>query len=60
MEENRLPEFGSMEELVEFLDTHDMCKYQDQMPEAHCDVVIEKRTFLLAVDQNIMVTVQFV
>lgn len=35
MKENELPEFGSLEELVEFFDTQDMGEYD--LPEVHFD-----------------------
>ena len=54
MSENKLPEFGTVEELVEFFDTHDMGEYWDEMPEAHFEVNIQKRTFLVAVDEELM------
>jgi hypothetical protein len=54
MSENRLPEFGTVEDLVDFFDTHDMGKYWDEMPEAHFDVDIQKHTFLVAVDEELM------
>jgi predicted HicB family RNase H-like nuclease len=52
MAENKLPEFESIEELVEFFDTHDMGEYE--LPEAQFDVDIQKRTFLVSVDKELM------
>lgn len=52
MSENRLPEFESMADLVEFFDTHDMGYFD--LPDAAFDVNIEKRTFLVAVDKDLM------
>ena len=46
--DKRMLEFGSIDELVEFFDTHDMGDYWDQMPKAHFDVDITKRTHELA------------
>lgn len=37
---NSLPKFSSLEELVEFFDTHDMGEYWDSMPEAHFEINI--------------------
>jgi len=54
MSESRLPEFETIEDLVEFFDDHDMGKYWDEMPEAHFDVNIQRRIFLLAVDGELM------
>ena len=49
-----LPTFRSLDHLVEFFDTHDMGEYWDQMPEAHFDVDIKRRTHLVAIDDEIM------
>ncbi len=54
MSETKLPEFESVEELVEFFDTHDMGEYAENMPEVQFDVDIQKRTFLVAVDKELM------
>ena len=54
MSENKLPEFETVEELVEFFDTHDMGEYWNEMPEAHFEVDIQERTFLVAVDEELM------
>jgi hypothetical protein len=35
-----MPHFASLDDLVEFFDTHNMGKYWDQMPEAHFEVNI--------------------
>jgi len=48
-----LPRFESLLELVEFVDTHDMGEYWDQMPEAHFEVAIKRRTHLIAIDEAI-------
>lgn len=39
-----MPHFASLDELVEFFDTHDLGEYWDQMPEAHFEVDIKRRT----------------
>ena len=54
MSESKLPEFETIEDLVEFFDNHDMGEYWDEMPEAQFDVNIQKRTFLVAVDGELM------
>ncbi len=43
-----MPEFGSIDELVEFFETHDMGEYWDHKPKAEFDVDITKRTHELA------------
>lgn len=54
MSENKLPDFGSIDELVEFFDNHDMGDYLDEMPEAHFDVDIQRRTFLIPIDGELL------
>jgi hypothetical protein len=48
-----LPRFKSLDELVEFFDTHDMGEYWDQMPEAHFDVDIKTRRHFFAIDADL-------
>ena len=50
---NILPSFGSLDRLVKFFDSHDMGEYWEQMPEAHFDVDIKRRTRLVAIDERI-------
>ncbi len=45
-----LPLSRSLDELVEFFDTRDMGEYWEQMPEAHFDIDIKRRTHLVAID----------
>ncbi|MGH9800966.1 MAG: CopG family antitoxin [Blastocatellia bacterium] len=52
MKENKLPEFGSIEKLVEFFDTHDMGEYD--LPEVQFDVSTRKPMFLVSVDKDLM------
>jgi hypothetical protein len=54
MSENRLPDFGSIDELVQFFDTHDMGEYQEDLPEAHFDVDVKKQCFLISVNEELM------
>jgi len=56
MERNRsktLPRSKSLPELVRFFETHDMGEYWDQMPEAHFDIAIKRKTHLIAIDESI-------
>jgi hypothetical protein len=53
-ESQKLPPFTSLDELVEFLDTHDMGDYLDELPEVHFDVNIKRRTHLVAIDEEIV------
>jgi hypothetical protein len=48
----KLPSFASLDELVEFFDTHDMGEYED-LPEAKFDVNLQRRKHLVAIDEEI-------
>ncbi len=48
-----LPTFDSLDELVEFFDTHDMGDYWEGMPEAQVDVSLNDRTHLIAIDAEL-------
>ncbi len=48
-----MPEFSSVDELVEFFETHDLGEYWDQMPEAHFDVDIRKTTHIFAINEEL-------
>lgn len=48
-----LPSFRSLDELVEFFDTHDMGEYWEQMQEAHFEVDIKRRMHLFAIDEEL-------
>ena len=50
----RLPKFESLDDLVSFFDTHDMGEYWDQMPEASFDISIKRRRHLVAIDEEIV------
>ena len=57
MSENKsenMPHFASLDDLVEFFDSHDMGDYLDQMSEVHFEVDIKRRTHLLAIDEDIV------
>lgn len=45
---------GSVEELVEFFDTHDMGEHWDEMSEAHFEINLKKRTNLFAVEDDLV------
>ncbi|HVF50451.1 MAG TPA: CopG family antitoxin [Pyrinomonadaceae bacterium] len=49
----KLPAFSSLDEMVEFFDAHDMGDYPDSLPEVSCDVDIQRRTHLVAIDEKI-------
>ena len=48
-----MPKFSSLDELVEFFDTHDLGEYWDRMPKAHFDIDIKKRTHLFAIEEDL-------
>jgi hypothetical protein len=48
------PPARSLDELVEFFDTHDMGESWEHMPEAHFDINIKKRTHLVAIDEELL------
>ena len=48
----RLPTFASLDELVEFVDTHDMGEYEGDLPEVHFEVNIKRKTHLVAIDEE--------
>ncbi|MFB0535124.1 MAG: CopG family antitoxin [Anaerolineae bacterium] len=56
MAENKskhVPKFSSIDELVEFFETHDLGEYWDQMPEAHFDIDIKRETHIFAIDEDL-------
>ncbi len=48
-----LPEFSSLDSLVEFFDTHDWGDYFEGMPKASFDINIKKRTHVIALDEDL-------
>jgi len=56
MSENKsqnIPNFASLNDFVEFFDTHDLGEYLDRMPEAQFEVNIQRRTHLFALDEKL-------
>ena len=56
MSENKfqnMPHFASLDDLVEFFDTHDLGEYLDGSPEAHFEMDIQQRTHLFALDEEL-------
>jgi hypothetical protein len=49
---NSIPR-GSLEDLIEFFDTQDMGDYWDELPEAHFDVDLRKRTHLAVLQEDV-------
>ena len=48
-----LPHFRSLDELVKFFDTHDLGEYWNEMPEAHFEVDLKRRTHFFALDTEL-------
>ena len=48
------PPARSLDELVEFFDTHDMGEQWEHVPEAHFDIDIKKHTHLVAIDEELL------
>jgi Protein of unknown function (DUF3680). len=53
-ESSPLPHFQSLQELAEYFDSHDMGEHWDRMPEAHFDVDIKRRHYLVSIDEDLM------
>jgi cytidylate kinase len=49
----RLPHFKSLDKLIKFFETKDMGEYWNEMPEAHFEVDIKKRTHLFSLDAEL-------
>ena len=49
----KLPRFGSLDEFVKFFETHDLGEYWAEMPEAHFEVDIKRKTHLFAIDTGL-------
>ncbi len=51
-----LPRWRSMDELVDYFETHDMGEHFDQMPETHFEVEIKSRKHLIVIDEEVFST----
>jgi len=51
--ESGRPATDSLDELVEFFETHDMGEYWDQMPKADFEIGIVKHKHLVALDEDL-------
>jgi hypothetical protein len=52
-ENKKLPKFDSIEALTDFFDENDLGDYLENLPEAEFTVNLEKRTYLVAVDEDL-------
>lgn len=50
-----LPNFESLNDLVDFFDTHDLGEYWDEMPESNFEVDLKKKTHLFSIDSDLAV-----
>ena len=50
-----LPDFKSLNELVEFFDTNDLGVYWDAMPKSNFEVDLKKKTHLFSIDNELAV-----
>lgn len=49
-----LPEhFESLEQAAEFWDTHDSADYEDQMSDVECEIKVQGKLFLVALDDGL-------
>ncbi len=49
----QLPKFNSLDALTEFFDQNDMGDYSEQMPETDFEVNLKRRSFFVAVDEEL-------
>lgn len=49
-----LPAADSLDDLVEFFETHDMGEYWDTLPEVEFDIQIRRRTHWVALDHDLV------
>ena len=47
-----LPQWRSLDELVDYFNTHDMGKYLEKMPEVKMEVDIKRKRHLVAIDDD--------
>jgi len=53
-ENKSMPQFNSLDELVDFFDTHDMGGFYEQLPEADFEVDIKRRKYFFALDVEVV------
>ncbi len=53
MAKSKMPKFSSLDKLVEFFEGHDLGDYWQDMPEAHFDIDLKRRTHLIALDEDL-------
>lgn len=53
-ENKKLPKFDSIDKLTEFFDENDLGDYLDSMPETEFDVNLQKRSYFVEVDIELL------
>lgn len=53
-----LPGWRSLDELVDYFDTHDMGELLDQMPRVNFTVDVRRKRHLVAIDNDILVHIE--
>ncbi len=51
--QKQFPKFDSLEALTDFFDQNDLGDYLEEMPEAKFEVNLQKRIYLVAVDEEL-------
>jgi hypothetical protein len=49
----QLPSCASLDELVAFFETNDMGEFEEDLPEAHFEVNLSRKTHLVAIDEDL-------
>jgi hypothetical protein len=49
-----MPDFSSLDELINFFDTRDMGDYWDSLPEAEFEVDIQRRTHIFSLEEALV------
>lgn len=50
-----IPVGGTVQEMIEFFDTHDMGDYWDDLPDAQFDVDLETKRHMVEIDKEILI-----
>lgn len=53
----KLPRFTSNQEIVECFDTQDLGEYEDELPEVDFEVDIQRKSYLVSIDDNLIAKV---
>ena len=48
-----IPKFASLDELVEYFDSHDLGDHLEQSPDAEFEIVLKKSTHLIALEKGL-------